>query len=181
MLSSVWARAIFRGLTSKCRTIFVPHNGWTRNWGDDMRTIICMRMKRSPHKLDEKGVELDKSVPAPLWGFCLFSTCTFKLPPFHCLKSSWKIPDNHAIPTQRIGVQVLAGLIPFMSLVHYMELVTFSCPPTFEFSPIGHLVKVICVIGQVGSIRVFSRPARQGPPRHCRGSLASPHIKPTSG
>ena len=27
--------------------------------GDDTRTIICMRMKKS-HKLDEKGVKLDK-------------------------------------------------------------------------------------------------------------------------
>ena len=51
----------FFGADIKMSDNFCPTQWLDKELGDDMRTMICMRMKR-PHKLDEKGGEIDKLV-----------------------------------------------------------------------------------------------------------------------
>ena len=112
--------AFLAGLTSKCRTIFVRRTMAGQGiGGDDTRTIICMGMKRSKHKLDEKGVELDKLM---LLG-CLCLSTTF-VPLYSSVYFSSGNLDNF-FPSHR-----LFGL--------------FSGVSNFPFSPVGHLVGAAC-------------------------------------
>ena len=62
----------------------------------------------------------------------------------------------------------------FFFLVHHMNLVAFfPVCQTFSFHLLATML-VICVIGQVGAIGVFSRPGRDHLHLLCGGSLASP-------
>ena len=68
--------AIF-GADIKMSDNFCPTQWLDKELGDDMRTMICMRMKR-PHKLDEKGGEIDKLV-LHLWSSCFFEFFSISL------------------------------------------------------------------------------------------------------
>ena len=61
----------------------------------------------------------------------------------------------------------------FFVLVHHMNMVIFPVWQTFSFQLLATRL-VICVIGQVGAIGVFSRPGRDHLHLLCGGSLASP-------